>query len=476
MKMKKYILAILIVILAFQNSYAKVNLPAILSDNMVLQQNSKVNLWGTAQKSKKVTVVTSWNNKEYSVTSSSSGDWIVKIETPVAGGPYSIRISDGESLELSNILIGEVWLCGGQSNMGMKLRGNSGEPVEHALDEIMAANPSNNIRIAQVKTNGSTSPLNDCVTQWNECTPVTVADFSAAAYFFARYLQKTLNVPVGMICSCWGGSKIEPWIKEEVYRQDFPEISLEVLKKKYSDIEKPRSEPALLYNAMINPIKNYTIKGALWYQGEANRDASELYKRLFPAMVKSWREDWRQGDFPFYYAQIAPYCYGGKRCDETEAAELRQAQLECLDVIPNSGMIVTADIGHYACIHPPQKKEVGQRFALWALSKTYDIEGIPFSGPIFKASEVKDKEIIIDFHYAESGLNSKDQKITGFEIAGADNIFYPADTKLVEKKTKIAVSSKDVPNPVKVRYAFKNFHAVNLFNNYGLPASPFETK
>ncbi|WP_419032961.1 sialate O-acetylesterase [Dysgonomonas gadei] len=472
--MKRYILLLLISFCGAQFSSAKITLPAILGNNMVLQQKSKVNLWGMAQKSTKVSITTSWDNKEYSVISSSSGEWLVQVETPVGGGPYAIHITDGEEIKLSNILIGEVWLCSGQSNMGMRIKGNPGEPVEHALEELMEANPANNIRIANVKINGSVSPLFDCTTEWKECTPGTVADFSAAAYFFARYIQKALNVPVGIICSAWGGSKIEPWIKKEVFEQEFPGISLDVLKKNYSEIEHPRSEPTLIYNAMIHPIRNYTIKGALWYQGEANREAPDLYKRLFPAMVKSWREEWKQGDFPFFYAQIAPHCYGTKRCDETEAAELRQIQLECLDIIPNSGMVVTADIGQALCIHPPKKKEVGQRFALWALAKAYGIEDIPCSGPIFKSFIVKNREIIIDFYYSESGLNSKDQQIAGFEIAGADNVFYPADAKLVEKKTKISVSSEKVLNPAKVRYAFRNFQPVDLFNNYGLPASPFK--
>ena len=471
--MKKYYLIFTALLLAISVG-AKIKLPAIIDSNMVLQQQAKVNLWGESDKSKVVTVTTSWDNKSYTTKSSAEGEWLVQIQTPKAGGPHGITISDGEKIELSNILIGEVWICSGQSNMEMPVKGYRGQWIDGSLDAIAQANPENNIRLITLKINSSQTPLKDCEAKWNVSNPQTVANFSATAYFYAQYLQKTLNVPVGVICSSWGGSKIESWINKEVYDTQFPEISLDVLKKDPKDIARPKDEPTLLYNAMIHPIKNYTIKGAIWYQGESNKDEPEKYKRLFPAMVCSWRKIWNQGEFPFYYVQISPYDYGRQNADKTDAAALRQVQLECMDLIPNSGMVVTADIGHRTCIHPSPKDKVGKRLALWALANTYKREGTPYSGPIYKSFTVDGNKITIDFNYSEMGITSYDEDIVGFEIAGNDKVFYPAKAQLFDNKTKITLECENVSNPITIRFGYKNYQPINLFSNYGLPASPFE--
>ena len=457
---------------------AKIKLPAILGDNMVLQQNVKVNLWGYASKQKKVEVKTSWNNMVYSTSAASDGKWMLQIETPKAGGPYIIEISDDDSsINLSNILVGEVWLCSGQSNMEMPIKGFRGQPVNGSCDIIANASPDDNIRMITLKINSSKVPLDDCLsTPWMVSDAQSVANFSATAYFFANYLQKILKVPVGLICSSWGGSKIESWINKDVYEKQFPEISLDILKKDIKEIKRPKDEPTLLYNAMISPIKNYTIKGVIWYQGESNLNNPDIYKKLFPAMVTSWRNEWKQGNFPFYYVQIAPYDYGRKNADKTDAAKIRQVQLECLDLIPNSGMVVTADVGNRTCIHPAAKDVVGKRLALWALANAYQKEGVPFSGPLYRSFTVDGEKLIVDFKYSEMGMTSYDQEIVGFEIAGTDGVFYPAQATFFDNKTKIVLTSEQVPEPIAVQYGFRNYMPLNLFSNFGLPASPFKSR
>lgn len=472
--MKKTILIVFGVFLSIFVSHAKIKLPAIIGDNMVLQQKANVNIWGEANKSTQITIHCSWNDKVYKTTSSNNGKWIQKIETPEAGGPYTITISDGEEVKLSNILIGEVWICSGQSNMEMPVKGYRGQPIDGSQDIIAQANPDNQIRLITLKTNSSQTPLDDCIaSSWMESTPKTVADFSATAYFFGQYLQKTLNVPVGLICTSWGGSKIESWIDKRTFENQFPEISLDVLNKNPADIKRPKDEATLLYNAMIFPIEKYTMKGVIWYQGESNKDNPGQYKKLFPAMVKSWRNNWGQGEFPFYYVQIAPYCDGSKNCDDLKAAHLRQVQLECMDIIPNSGMVVTADIGHPSCIHPPQKDIVGKRLSFWALAKTYNREGTPYCGPIYKSMVINNGKAILEFHYSELGMTSYDQEIIGFEMAGSDNVFHPAKAKLIDNKTKIELESEGISNPVYIRFGYKNYSPLNLYSNLGLPASPF---
>lgn len=473
--MKRFLLSAIIGILVLPVG-AKIKLPAILSDNMVLQQQTSVNLWGDSDvkdPDNEITITTSWDDKEY-IATPVHGSWSVKIQTPKSGGPYTITISDGETLILNNVMIGEVWLCSGQSNMEMPIKGFQGQPVNGSLDIIAQATPENNIRMITIQRNSSCIPLQDCDARWEESTPQSVANVSATAYFFACYLQNILNVPVGIISSSWGGSKIEAWINKETIEEQFPEVLLEVLNKDLKDISKPHVEPTLLYNAMINPIQSYTIKGAIWYQGEANRDKPELYKRLFPAMVQLWRNVWKQGDFPFYYVQIAPYDYGRENADKIEAAQLRQVQLECMYLIPNSGIAVTADIGERTCIHPAAKSEVGQRLALWALSHTYGKDGIPFSGPLYKSAVIKEKAIEVEFKYSEMGMTSHGEDIIGFEIAGADSVYYPATAKLISGAKKISLEYKIESRPVSIRYCFKNYQPVNLFSNFGLPVSPFE--
>lgn len=460
---------------------AKIELPSVITDNMVLQQNTNANLWGQAKNNANVKVITSWDNNTYNTVSDASGKWKLQVSTPEAGGPYHITISDKDgNLTIDNVMVGEVWLCSGQSNMEMPVKGFKGQYVQGALETISKASASDNIRMLNLKINASQKPLDDCIaTGWMESTPENVSNFSATAYYFGKAINEKLNVPVGLICSCWGGSKIESWMDKAVYDEMFPDVSLKCLEMNMDSIKRPKDNPTLLYNAMIHPIQNYTIKGCIWYQGESNLENPEEYKQYFPAMVNSWRKLWNQGEFPFYYVQIAPYDYGRNNASGTEAAEIRQAQLECLSTIPNSGMITTGDIGSRICVHPPYKKQIGSRLALWAFSKTYGIDGIPCCGPIVRNATLDGAKSIISFDHVENGMSScRDHAdpVEGFEIAGPDGIFYPAKAIYTDSRRKLIVSAPEVQEPKEVRYCFHNYAPVNLFSVYGLPASPFRIK
>lgn len=452
---------------------AKVVFPSVLGDYMVLQQQAAVNLWGTSVPLKKVCVFTSWNQKTYTIKSDKDGNWNVKVQTPAAGGPYKIIASDGERTELNNILIGEVWLCSGQSNMEMPVRGFPGQPVDGAADLIAKANPNNNIRFITIQRAASRSLLENCKGEWEESTPETVGGVSATAYWFAQYLHEALQIPIGLICASWSGSKIQPWLNKETIQQ-FPEVSLKVLEMNEAEIRNHNAQPTLLYNAMIHPIRRYTMKGVIWYQGEGNRNEAKLYRKLFPAMVSSWRKEWGQGNFPFYYVQIAPFANGDQ--GGLDNAWLRQVQSDCLEFIPNAGMAVISDTGLPDCVHPSQKDKVGKRLALWALAKTYYRKGTPYASPIFQMKEVKKHVVVVTFANAELGLTTYGQPLTGFELAGEDGNFHPAKAKIISGQNKVVITSEEVQCPLQVRFGFRNYQLINLYNTYGLPAAPFTTE
>ncbi len=471
--MKRLVLISIALFLSLTFLDAKIKLPALIADNMVLQQNSKVKLWGEAISSHSVSILTSWDMKKYIIQSGVEGKWQTTIQTPTAGGPYKITITDKEPLVVENVLIGEVWFCSGQSNMDMPISGYFGQPVTAATDAIAESSENDNIRFFKVERAYNNTEKDECNGLWNKTSPATTRDCSAVSYFFAQYLQKVLKVPVGIITSTWGGSRIEAWMDKETLGQ-FKEISLEILQKDIKEIKNPRPHPALIYNAMVYPVMNYAIKGILWYQGEANRNEPDMYCKLFPEMVSSWRNKWRCEDLPFYYVQIAPHNYSHP--DSLEAANLRQAQLDCLAKIPNSGMISTGDIGSPECIHPPQKDVVGKRLALLALAKSYNRSGTPYSGPLYKSAIISNDNVILNFQYTERGLNTSSTDITGFELAGIDKNFYPAKAILINENTQVQLTCDKVKDTAYVRFAYKNYAPVNLFNNWGLPAFPFVAK
>ncbi|MEX2336258.1 MAG: sialate O-acetylesterase [Fulvivirga sp.] len=444
------------------NAYSQTKLPSFFSNNMVLQQNEAVSIWGTDTPETKISIKASWGEK-VQTESDAAGKWKVKIETPEAGGPYSLSIKGSEEVLLQDILIGEVWLCSGQSNMEMVLKGYRNQPIIGSNEAIL--NSGNNlIRVFKAERNASVEPLNDVEGDWTVSGPATSGDFSATAYFFAKKMQKVLDVPVGIITTSWGGSNVETWIDQKTLR-NFEDLIIPT-----SVPEKaPNKVPTLLYNGMLHPFLGFNIKGVLWYQGEANRVNYSEYKDLFSAMIESWRANWSQGDFPFYFVQIAPYGYNG-----VNSAFVREAQLQTMQTVANTGMAVTMDIGACNSIHPPEKKLVGDRLAYWALAKTYGIEGIAFSGPVYKSYDVDKGKVNVAFEYSEIGLYTFDSELTGFTIAGEDRDFHPAKAKINRDGT-VTVWSDEVKEPVAVRYGFESCIKGTLYNVAGLPASSFRT-
>ena len=445
--MNKYILLFLI---AFgQFVAAEVKLPAIVSSNMVLQRNTNVSIWGWANAYEEITIKTSWMDEVKILKADGEGHWRTEILTTNSKEPQTIHINQ---IKLDNVLFGEVWLCSGQSNIA-----NSNNP---------------NLRLFTVKRTGSKVPLDDLkeYTSWQQASPENVADFSAIGYFFAQQLQQILDVPVGIIHTSWGASIVEAWISQEVMRT-YEEVTID----ENAILNRANRTPTALFNAMINPLIPYTIKGALWYQGEGNRNDPEKYKKHFPAMVKDWRTRWGKGDFPFYFVQIAPYSYGDLTAFETfkNTAFMREAQLQCLDLIPNSGIAITIDSGSLQTIHPPKKKEVADRLLFNALNQTYGYKNVDFAAPTYESHIIEKNAILLSFKNANMGLYTLNN-LEDFEIAGADRIFYSATAKIEDHKN-IRVSSEEVLNPVAVRYAWKNWVEGTLYGINLLPVSSFRT-
>lgn len=458
--LKKIIIVVLLCSTTFIFSQTK--LPSFFSNNMVLQQNEKVSIWGTDKPNIIITVIGNWGN-EASVKSDNNGKWKLKIKTPYAGGPYKLTIKGTEKITLNNVLIGEVWLCSGQSNMNMPVKGYSNQPIIGSNDAILNSK-NDRIRLFNPERNTSLKPLNNVSGEWNEATPKSVKDFSATAYFFGKKLEQTLNVPIGLIHTSWGGSTVETWMDKETL-SEFKTIKFPT-KIPEGKVQKI---PTLLYNAMLHPFVGYTMKGVIWYQGESNRANSNLYKKTFPTLIKSWRQKWQQGNFPFYFVQIAPFNY-----KDVNASFLREVQLQTMQNVVNTGMAVTLDIGECKNIHPSKKNTVGKRLAYWALAKDYQFSEIGYSGPIYKEMKIIGEKIKLHFEFAENGLTSFGEDLSGFEIAGEDKIFYSATAKIQKNKT-INVWANEVKKPVAVRYAFKNCVKGTLFNTEGLPASSFRT-
>ncbi len=647
-------------------------LPVIFSDNMVVQQKTDAPIWGKASAGENIEVISTWGEK-ISVKAKTNGKWQAKLKTPEAGGPYEIKIKGKDSeITYKNVLVGEVWVCSGQSNMEMPLGGwPPRDTIKNSDEEIKNANYPE-IRLFTIAKSVSTEPRENCKGSWEECNPETVKYFSATAYFFGKKINKELGIPVGLINASWGGTPAESWVapkylgrvdgfsdfvanlgnlssQEDEYinwlsshpvitptvgdelsgkgvcfgdtncpladfddfswkKMDLPtqwenvelgvfdgvvwfrkkinipeswagkdlmlelgpiddiditffngeriggyegmgfwtvdrkyKIPSNLIKKgenviavrvvdlqggggiygkeeqmkifpmnakdvkpiklsgawKYLPVAQYREgifyafgaeendfyttrpdfkgitayTPTVLYNAMIAPIAPYGIKGAIWYQGESNVGRDEQYKKLFPAMIESWRAAWKQGKFPFYFVQIAPYVYDGE--DDPASAKLREAQLVTMLSIPNTGMAVTLDIAEVDNIHPPDKLSVGNRLALWALAKDYGKEDIVYSGPVYKSMLKKGSRITLYFDHVGSGLKAKGDTLTGFQVAGEDKVFVDAEAYI--KGNTVVVYSKNAYDPIAVRYAFTNGSVASLFNKEGLPASPFRT-
>jgi len=463
----KFILVLFLSFFLSMHAYADIKLPSILNDNMVLQQNSRVKLWGWADKGEKITIKLSWTKEIITTIANNEGKWIVAFRTIAAGGPYRIEIEGNNKIILNNILLGEVWICSGQSNMEFTINMLGGWGYYKKEFEDLMQYDYSNVRLCQIEKDASPQLKDDCKSHWMKADSSTLGNFSATAWFFGRELSKRLKVPIALVSSNWGGTQAEAWTETSFLAKD-KDLSYYLTKAKANE-----AYPAIqssLYNAMINPLINYVIKGAIWYQGESNIDEAELYNKLFPAMIKSWRQAWNIGDFPFYYVQIAPYNYSG---GINSSAYLREAQMKALNVV-NTGMVVTLDIGDVNNIHPKDKSAVGKRLSLWALNKTYLQKDIKvFSGPVYKKMKVERTHIRLYFDHANSGLMSKNNNISGFTIAGEDMKFITADA-VIDGST-LLVSAKNIYKPMAVRYAFTDTSTATLFNMEGLPASSFRT-
>jgi sialate O-acetylesterase len=426
---------------------------ALFSDNTVLQQKAKVPVWGTTDQADKVTV--SIAGQEVSAVPK-DGRWRVELAPLAVGGPHTMTISQGTSkIEVKNVLVGEVWICGGQSNMQWTLKQSDGG------SEAIAQSANDKIRLFTVPRKGSDKVESNVVGTWSAAGPETVGDFTAVGYFFGRDLQKKLGVPVGLISSNVGGTAAEQWTSKETL-DSHPDLK---------DISKPQGA-SMLYNSMIAPLAPYAIAGAIWYQGESNASRAFQYRKLLPAMIKNWRDTFGQGNFPFLIVQIAPYTPIVAEPSDSVWAEIRDAQLNVVQNVPKTSLVVTTDVGDERDIHPRRKEPVGARLALAARALAYG-EKIEHTGPQYESMKVDGNKAILHFTHTGGGLVAKDGQLAGFTIAGEDQKFHNA-TAQIEGDT-IVVSSDMVSKPVSVRYGWAAYPVVNLWNKEGLLASPFRT-
>lgn len=452
---------------------AKVKLPALLGDNMILQQQTEVKLWGTAAPKAEVRVTPSWSGQTVSCRADKDGRWLLNLRTPEAGyTPYRITLDDGEPLTLENVLVGEVWLASGQSNMEMPLKGFGGCCVKNGAQDIIAAADNPGVRMFTVPKDQSYEPKTDCGGRWEVGSIDSAPQFSATAYHFATSLSRALRIPVGIINSSYGGATVEGWISRPLL-EGYPDVCLD-----RDSIERlnPMHRPMLMYNAMLHPLQNYTIKGIIWYQGESNVGRHDTYAHRLADMVQLWRKEWGLGELPFYFVEIAPYAYGGEQ--EGGAAYLREAQFRAQSLIPNSAMVSTNDLvepyERYN-IHPRNKAEVGHRLSYLALNLTYGLKQFVCFGPQYKSWTAKGNEAWVSFDNLQMGI-CRNYDLRGFEVAGEDRVFHPADKVWLHWQTnEMVVSSEKVPHPVAVRYCFRDFQPGTMIGGNELPTIPFRT-
>ncbi len=483
---------------------AEVKLPALLSDHMVLQRGQTVPIWGWAEPGEKIIVAIAGQTHE--TQASEQGRWRVDLTPLSVGDPLTLVVEGNNRIERTDILVGEVWLCSGQSNMSWSL----GQARDADLHLLTANHP--NLRMLTVATPGGQTPLEDFEAAWQTCTPETAKSFSAVGYFFGLQLHETLGVPIGLIDNAWGGSPCEAWVRRDLLEAE-PKLYgplIERWKKteaafetgepmtKYQEAlakwkqagedgkepgRKPVSpmgvmtgnhRPANLFNARIRPLIPYAIRGAIWYQGESNASRAYQYRDLFPRMIQNWREDWGQGDFPFYWVQLADYQPETTNPSESAWAELREAQTKTLDRLPNTGEAVILDLGEGNNIHPTNKLDVSLRLARWALARDYG-KKIPYNSPRYESLAQADGKLQVTFKHCGPGLKMHDDfKITGFAVAGEDKKWVWANAK-ISAPNQVEVWCDDVPAPVAVRYAWATNPVCNLYSKNGLPVTPFRS-
>ena len=488
------------------SAQAAVTMPSLFADHMVLQRNKPIPVWGWAEPGEQVVV--KLEGQEGTATADADGRWKVAIGPMAAGGPYIMNVAaKSGTVNVADVLVGEVWICSGQSNMQWDVRGTK----DFDREKNLANYP--NLRMFAVEQVAKETPQTNCNGSWAVCSPDTVGSFSSVGYFFARKLHQDLGVPIGMLHTSWGGTPAESWttmesLKANPYYADilkrwdekmasYPtakaqfdqdlaawEAEKKTAEDQKAEFTKPRPNgpwgpdhpwrPAGLFNAMISPLVPYAIQGAIWYQGESNADRAYQYRELFPRMIQDWRAAWGQGDFSFYYVQLANFMDRKPEPGDSAWAELREAQTKTLS-LPNTGMSITIDIGEAKDIHPKNKQEVGRRLALIALNKDYGKQ-IPYSGPMYTAMARTSlgKKVLLRFDKDTLGMTTLGKnKPTGFAIAGPDRKFVWARTKVM--RNKVIVWHPDIKNPVAVRYAWADNPDCNLINRAGLPASPFRT-
>ncbi|TWU07450.1 sialate O-acetylesterase [Stieleria varia] len=479
-------------------AHAEIRTSSIFSDSMVLQRDKPIRVWGWTDAGSEATVTLAEN----SVTGTANEDGRFEVSLPAmpAGGPHELSISSGDQTKtFTDVLIGEVWICSGQSNMAWPV--NSANDAD--LEKMTAKYP--NIRLISVPQVGTQEPQDDFNGQWQACTPETVPNFSAVGYFFGRQLHQTLDVPIGLIDNAWGGSAAEAWVRRDVLEQDGKYDELlqrwderaktydheaamadyrERLAKWQTDKKgnrpaAPRNDlvgqhrPANLYNGVLKPTIGYTVRGVIWYQGESNAGRAYQYRDLFPLMIQSWREEWGQGDFSFYWVQLADFMNEVDEPADSDWAELREAQTMTL-ALPNTGQAVIVDLGEAADIHPRNKQDVALRLSRLALAKDYAVD-VQSQSPTYQSMEVDGDRIRVTFDDAGGDLDTFDVKQpVGFTIAGDDQKFVPAEAQIVDEHT-IEVWSKQVKQPVAVRYAWADNPIANVQNTAGLPMTPFRT-
>lgn len=494
----RYIYPLFAFLLFFLDLPAQIRLPAIISDNMILQQNAVVSLWGWASPGEKVNVSAGWSGRQVAITAGPDGKWLLNLKTTKAGGPFTIKFTASNSIEVKNVLLGEVWLASGQSNMEFFMGKTSNASYTGVIDyqsEISAADYPL-IRTIDVPNKVAEDPQADFTGKWKICTPQTADTFSAVAFYFARAVHKVTGYPIGIINATWGGTPAESWTRKDILEKDSSfNIILQRYKKQCeeypiayekfkADLERWKADtsksktaaprepigpasgksPYKLYNGMIAPLLHYTLKGVIWYQGENNADRAFQYRRLFPAMIANWRQDFSNKKMPFYFVQISPH--------RSQNPEIRDAQLYTLRHVPYTGMAVTTDNGDSLDIHPRNKKLVGERLSLWALKNNYGKKDTVASGPLYTSMRKEGNKIRIYFDNAD-GLQTKGNELNEFTIAAADAVFMPA--KAIVEGNTILVWSDAVQQPAAVRFAWRNIPVPNLYNRAGLPASPFRT-
>lgn len=460
MKTKTLPLILLVAIAASGAAHSAVKPNPLFSDNAVLQQDVEVPVWGTANDGEQVTVTF---GKQKVSTTAKGGRWMVRLKPLRAGGPFTMTIAGENAIELKNVLVGEVWIASGQSNMQWPLK------LTTDAQNAMANSADPKMRLFTVPRVVALAPKTEVEASWVECGPETVPEFSAVAYYFGRDLRKALNVPVGLINTSWGGTVVEAWTSTMHLESTLEYRKVLMVSK---DWRKSPNRYSVLYNGMIAPLIPYAIKGAIWYQGESNAGAAYKYRELFPTMIRDWRERWKQGDFPFLFVQLAPWQPKPDMPPPGTWAELREGQLLTALNCPNTAMAVITDCGDTMDIHPQRKEPVGGRLALAAQAVAYGRKMV-YQGPVYKSVKFRGNTATLYFDSVGAGLEAKSGELKGFTIAGEDQKFVDAQAQIVG--STVVVSSPEVAKPVAVRFGWLNCPDVNLFNKNGLPATPFRT-